>query len=259
MTGTLHPLAQAAVIALALFAAVWLVSLRARDVSLVDRFWGPGFALLAAFHALRAPSPRALGVALLVAVWGLRLGWHIHRRNHGHAEDPRYAAMRAGAPATFPYTSLFTVFGLQAALTWIVALPLWAVARPANPALGLIDALALGVWMVGFAFETMGDAQLAAFKRDPANRGRLMTTGLWSWTRHPNYFGDACMWWGVTIFAVAAHAPLWVHVGPAVMTVLLTSVSGVTMLEATMKRRDGWAAYAARTSAFLPLPPKRVQ
>lgn len=254
---SLHPLALGALLSGALFVLVWLVSLRARDVSLVDRLWGPGFALLGIAYLLQSPNPRAALVALLVTVWGLRLGWHIHRRNQGHAEDPRYAAMRAQSPRTFPWTSLVTVFALQAALQWIVALPLWAVARPGAGALGALDAAGLALWVAGFAFESIGDAQLRAFKRDPANRGRLMTTGLWAWTRHPNYFGDACLWWGFGVFAIAARAPVWVLAGPLLMTVLLTSVSGVTMLEASMKRREGWDDYASRTSAFFPLPPRR--
>lgn len=246
-----------ALAAAVLFTLVWLASLRARDVSLVDRFWGPGFAILGNLYALQAPGPRAFLVASLVTLWGLRLGWHIHQRNQGHAEDPRYAAMRARSPRTFAYTSLLTVFLLQAALQWLVALPLWAVAREPAPALGVLDAVAVLVWLTGFAFETIGDAQLRAFKRDPANKGKLMTTGLWSWTRHPNYFGDACVWWGFGVFALAADAPWWVLGGPLVMTVLLTGVSGVAMLEAGMRGRPGWEAYAARTSAFFPLPPRR--
>ena len=241
-----------------LFSGLWLVSLRARDVSLVDRLWGPAFALLAVCYTATAPhaGPRSLALALLTTVWGGRLGLHIHRRNRGHAEDPRYAAMRARAPRTFPWMSLVTVFLLQAALAWVIALPLWGIAQGAA-ALGPLDAVALMVWLVGFVFEVVGDAQLAAFKRDPAQRGRIMDRGLWAWSRHPNYFGDACVWWGVALFAIAARAPWWTLVGPALMTFLLTRVSGVAMLETGMRGRPGWDAYAARTSAFLPWPPRR--
>ena len=244
----------------ALFSLVWLVSLRARDVSLVDRFWGPGFALLAWAWplAMGTNTPRATLVAMLVAIWGGRLGWHLHRRNHGHPEDARYAAMRARSPRTFAWTSLVTVFLLQAVLQWIVAWPLWAVARPEPAPLGALDAVAALVWLTGFVFETVGDAQLARWKRDPANRGRIMDQGLWAWTRHPNYFGDACVWVGLGLFAQAAHAPWWVWLGPALMTLLLARVSGVGLLEAGMRTRPGWAEYAARTSAFLPWPPRRA-
>ena len=242
-----------------LFSLVWLASLRARDVSLVDRFWGPGFALLASSWplAMASASPRSALVAVLVGVWGLRLGWHIHRRNRGHGEDPRYAAMRARSPRTFAHSSLVTVFLLQAVLQWLVAWPLWAVACPGTPALGVLDAVAALFWAVGFAFESIGDAQLAAFKREPMNRGRIMDRGLWAWTRHPNYFGDACVWWGMALFARAARAPWWVYAGPALMTLLLARVSGVGLLESTMRARPGWDDYARRTSAFLPWPPRR--
>jgi steroid 5-alpha reductase family enzyme len=166
--------------------------------------------------------------------------------------------MRARSPHTFAWTSLVTVFGLQAALQWVVAWPLWASAAQAAP-WGALDALAVAVWAVGFVFETVGDAQLAAFRRDPANRGRIMDRGLWAWTRHPNYFGDACVWWAFGVFGVAAGGPLWTLVGPVVMTILLAGVSGVPMLEAGMRDRPGWAEYAERTSAFVPLPPRRAR
>jgi len=239
---------------------VWAFSLRARDVSLIDRFWGPGFVLLVWVwrELLQADHPRALLVALLVTVWGLRLGWHITRRNRGAGEDARYAAMRARSPATFAWTSLVTVFTLQALLLTLVAAPLHAVMRPEAPsALVPLDALALLLWGTGFAFEAIGDAQLARFKRDPANRGRVMDRGLWAWTRHPNYFGDACLWWGFGVFALSTPGGWITLAGPVLMTVLLRRVSGVTLLESAMAARPGYAEYVARTSAFVPRPPRR--
>lgn len=246
-------------IALAMTSLVWLASLRPRDASLIDRFWGPGFVLLAWSWSglMGAGHPRALLVAALVSVWGLRLGWHITRRNRGHGEDPRYAAMRARAPATFAWTSLVTVFALQALLLTLVAAPLHAVMRPEAPhALVPLDVLALALWALGFAFETVGDAQLARFKRDPANRGRIMDRGLWAWTRHPNYFGDACLWLGFGVFALSTPWGWITLAGPLLMTVLLRRVSGVTLLESAMSTRPGYAEYVARTSAFLPRPPR---
>jgi steroid 5-alpha reductase family enzyme len=148
------------------------------------------------------------------------------------------------------------VFLLQAMLAWVVALPLWAVAHGGR-AVGGLDLAAALVWLTGFVFETVGDAQLAAFRRDPANRGRILDRGLWAWTRHPNYFGDACVWWGFGLAGLAAGGPPWTLAGPALMTVLLAFVSGVPMLEAAMRGRPGWAEYARRTSPFLPLPPRR--
>lgn len=243
-----------------LMTLVWAWSVRARDVSLVDRFWGPGFVLAAwTWLALMgAEGPRAWVLCAMVSVWGLRLGWHITRRNAGHGEDARYAAMRANSPRTFAWTSLATVFWLQAAILAVVALPLHAALRPGAPAsLQPLDFAGIALWLVGIVFEAVGDAQLAAFKRDPANRGRVMDRGLWAWTRHPNYFGDATLWWGFGLFALATPGAWWTLAGPLLMTVLLLRVSGVSLLEKHMAARPGYAEYVRRTSAFFPLPPRR--
>lgn len=246
--------------AAALMTLVWVWSLRARDVSLVDRFWGPGFVLVAwTWLALMgAVGPRAWVLCAMVTIWGLRLGWHIWRRNAGHGEDARYAAMRANSPRTFAWTSLVTVFWLQAAILAFVALPLHAALRPGAPAsLQPLDFAGIALWLAGLVFEAVGDAQLAAFKRDPANRGRVMDRGLWAWTRHPNYFGDATLWWGFGLFALATPGAWWTLAGPLLMTVLLVRVSGVSLLERHMAARPGYAEYVRRTSAFFPLPPRR--
>jgi steroid 5-alpha reductase family enzyme len=252
--------AAAAVVAGAL--ALWVVSLRRRDASLVDRFWGPGFVLVAALGAVAGAGPlaRKVLVFVLVAIWGLRLGWHIHRRNRGQGEDPRYVAMRAHHGEAFGRVSLFTVFLLQAAILLVVALPLVAAASATEPAtLGALDLLATLVWLGGFLFEAVGDTQLARFKADPANRGRVMDRGLWRYTRHPNYFGDATLWWGLFLFAAATGA-WWTAVGPALMTLLLVRVSGVVLLEKGLAAsKPGYAAYVARTSAFLPRPPRAAR
>jgi steroid 5-alpha reductase family enzyme len=244
---------------LALLTAVWAASVARRDASLVDRWWGPGFAVVAWswFALLGASGPRAWLVAALVTIWGVRLGWHITKRNRGHGEDARYTAMREDSPRTFWWTSLFTVFWLQGALLCVVALPLFAALSPEAPrALAATDWAGLTLWGAGFAFEAVGDAQLAAFKRDPANRGRVMDQGLWRYTRHPNYFGDATLWWGFGLLALATPGAWWTLAGPAIMTTLLVRVSGVALLEKQMSRRPGYADYVARTSAFLPLPPR---
>jgi len=180
-------------------------------------------------------------------------------RNHGKPEDYRYQAMRRHWGARFPVVSLFTVFGLQGVLMYVISLPLQlACAAHAPERLGALDALGVLLWLVGMAFETVGDVQLAQFRADPANAGRVLDTGLWRYTRHPNYFGDCLVWWG--FFALAAGSPggIFALISPLLMTVLLRRVSGVTLLERGLARRKpGWAEYAARTNAFVPGPPRR--
>ena len=239
-----------------LMVALWLVSLKLRDASIVDPFWGTGFVIVAWTAALAGDlSGWGLVLALLTTAWGLRLSLHLARRNLGHGEDFRYQAMRKRYPR-FELTSLVIVFGLQGLLLWIVALPLQL--APAFDGSGhLLGVLGVGVWTVGLAFEAVGDAQLSRFRADPANEGRVLDTGLWRYTRHPNYFGDATVWWGLWLVAVAAGAPWWTAVGPVVMTVLLRRVSGVTLLERSLaQRRPGYEDYVRRTSPFVPRPPR---
>jgi steroid 5-alpha reductase family enzyme len=203
------------------------------------------------------PSPRGLLLAALTSVWGLRLGLHLARRRRGQGEDRRYAAMRAAHGQRFWWVSLFTVFLLQAGLMWLVSLPLQAGAGLGREVpLGLPEAVGTVVFLVGLAFETVGDAQLARFLADPANRGLVMDRGLWAWTRHPNYFGDFLVWWGLGLVSLGTGA-WWALAGPALMSLLLMRVSGVTLLESTIaSRRPGYARYAARTSPFFPRPPR---
>jgi len=241
-------------------AALWLVSLARRDASLVDIWWGPGFGMLASIAWALAPvsSPRGALLLALVWAWGLRLGVYLAWRNLGKGEDPRYAAMRRRHGDRFGLVSLGTVFGLQGVLQWFVALPvLVAILVPGDRPLGALDALGAALFAVGLAFEAVGDLQLARFRGDPANRGRVLDTGLWRWTRHPNYFGDCVVWWG--LFAIAAstpHAPFLVP-SPVLMTFLLLRVSGVALLERSLQRtKPEYADYVARTSAFFPRPPR---
>jgi len=238
---------------------LWAISVRLRDASIVDPFWGPGFAAIAwTAVAVAGPSPRGLLLAALATAWGLRLGVYLARRRRGQGEDRRYAAMRAAHGERFGWVSLFTVFLLQAVLMWLVSLPLQAGAALGREApLGLLEGLGAAVFAGGLAFEAVADAQLARFLADPASRGQVMDRGLWSWTRHPNYFGDFLVWWGLGLAALGAGA-WWALAGPALMSALLMRVSGVTLLESTIAgRRPGYAAYAARTSAFFPWPPSR--
>jgi steroid 5-alpha reductase family enzyme len=240
--------------------ALWVWSVRHRDASVADVWWGPGFVLLAWLYCVWPGlfGIRPLAIALLLTIWGLRLGAHLLSRRRGAKEDPRYRAMRERRGASFWWRSLFIVFWLQAAILWFVALPVWAAARVPGPdAFTVLDAIGGLLFAAGFLFETIGDAQLARFRARPENRGRVLDTGLWRYTRHPNYFGDALVWWGV--YLIAASMPgAWMTIGsPVLMTVLLMRVSGVTLLEHSLRTtKPGYADYMARTSAFVPWFPR---
>lgn len=240
---------------------LWLLSLRLRDASIADPFWGAGFVLAAWVAALAedGSGPRRAVALALVTAWGLRLSLHLLRRNLGHGEDRRYVEMRATHGERFWIVSLGTVFLLQGALLLAVSLPvLAAVTGPATP-LGPLDLAGVLLFAFGLAFEAVADAQLARFKADPASRGRVMDRGLWRLTRHPNYFGDATLWWGLGLLGAAAGAP-WTLASAALMTFLLVRVSGVALLEKDIaERRPEYRDYVARTSAFLPWFPKEVR
>lgn len=242
---------------LAALTALWLVSIPLRDVSIVDPAWGLTFALQGAvWFTLGADGGRA-GLALaLVWLWALRLGLYLLWRRRGHGEDFRYQEFRRRfGPERYWWLSLFQVFWLQGGLSALVGLTLLG-AMMGDAPLGALDGLGVAVWAVGFVFEAGGDWQLARFKADPENKGKLLTTGLWRYTRHPNYFGDACQWWGLGLLCVAAGRP-WAVVGAALMTWLIVKVSGVALLERSLERvKPGYEDYTARTSAFVPWPPR---
>lgn len=243
---------------LGLMLALWLVSLATRDSSVVDIFWGFGFVVVVwvSFFSARTMSPRSLLISLLTSVWGLRLAGHLAWRNIGKGEDYRYRAMREKYGSYFPLISLFVVFGLQGFIMWIVAFPIQAAHFGTSP-LGWIDLSGASVWTVGWLFESIGDWQLARFKAVPGNRGQVMDRGLWRYTRHPNYFGDFLVWWGLYLIAAAAGAG-WTVVSPILMSVLLIRVSGVALLESSLiEKRPGYKDYVARTSSFVPWPPQR--
>ncbi|WP_418961592.1 DUF1295 domain-containing protein [Streptomyces tritici] len=227
---------------------------------IVDVAWGIAFASVAAvawfLAAGHGDDVRRTAVALATVVWGLRLAVHIARRGRGQGEDPRYARMLARSRGNPTLHALWKVYLLQGALVWLVSLPVQvAVLLPQPPDAAAVVGLA--VCAAGFAFEAVGDHQLARFKADPANRGRVMDRGLWSWTRHPNYFGDFLVWWGLYLTACATwRTALLTVVSPLVMSALLIWGSGKRLLEAHMADRPGYAAYRARTSGFLPRPPR---
>ncbi len=266
--GVGNTLALAAAVVTGAMVLLWLVSLAARDASIVDIFWGPGFVLVAwtvfawvtAHDLPDGGGARRLLLAALVTVWGLRLGIYLGRRNLGKGEDYRYVAMREKARGRFWIISLGKVFLLQGLLMWVVSLPLQGGQLPSTPdGLGPLALAGAAVWAIGLFFESLGDWQLARFKSDPANRGRVMDRGLWRYTRHPNYFGDFLVWWGLYLVALEGHGTWWTVAGPLLMSFLLLRVSGVAMLEKTIAtRRPGYEQYVRRTSAFFPLPPRRA-
>lgn len=236
--------------------ALWLASLRLRDSSIIDLFWGPAFSVIAwpviVSHGL---TPRGVLVGVLVSAWGLRLGAYLAWRNLGHGEDKRYAAMRARHGTAWWWRSLFVVFALQGVLAWIVSWPVRAAASaPASP-WAWLDALGLGLVVIGVSFESIGDWQLARFKARPESKGQLMRSGLWRYTRHPNYFGDFVTWCGLGCFGLSVGA-WWSLVGPLVMGVLLVKVSGKDLLERGMAGRPGFDEYVKATSGFVPWWPR---
>ncbi len=262
MDGLAGTLGATALFVVALMLGMWLLSLWLRNASIVDVAWGPGFAGIAAvaFATGDGPLARRALVLGLVGVWGLRLGGYLLWRAWGKPEDFRYQAMRRHWGARFPLVSLLTVFTLQGVLMWIVSLPVQLAQAAREPAaLGAFEALGAALVAVGLFFESVGDAQLARFKSDPANAGRVMDRGLWRYTRHPNYFGDCVVWWGLFAIALGVPGGAYSVVGPIAMTVLLLRVSGVALLERSLvKRRPGYAEYVARTNAFIPGPPRRA-
>jgi steroid 5-alpha reductase family enzyme len=235
----------------------WLFSLKPRDVSVVDSLWSLLFLLLAWYFAVASGhwTPRTQLMLCLVTFWALRLSIYITWRHRGQPEDRRYQAIRARNEPHFSVKSLYLVFGLQAFLAWIISLPLLG-AVSGDTALGPVDWVGVALWALGFFFEVVGDWQLARFKADDAHRGQVMDRGLWRLTRHPNYFGEFCQWWGFYAIAVAAGA-WWSVVGPLLMSFLLLRVSGVSLLEKDIgDRRPQYAEYRRRTNAFFPWAPR---
>ena len=260
MSDAATALLVAAAAVAALMFVTWLVSLALRDASIVDPVWGFGFVLVAwvVRVSVDGDAARQWLLVAMTTVWGLRLAGYLAWRKRGAgAEDFRYQQMRRRFGPRFWWVSLFTVFTVQGVLMWVVSLPVQLGQVPDDPGLGVLAGIGVAVWVIGLFFEVVGDAQLARFKADPANTGTVMDRGLWRYTRHPNYFGDACVWWGIALVAAESGLGAIGIVGAVVMTVLLRRVSGVTLLERSLsKRRAGYDDYIARTSPFVPRPPR---
>ncbi len=258
-------LINAAVAAVTLLLA-WRVAVRINDVSFIDAIWGGGMAVLAiaSWLQLGEPGQRANLITIMAALWGLRLFWHLFTRWRAHGEDVRYARMlgKAKEQGRFARAALTVVFAPQAVLLYLTCLPaqLGVLASDGGAPLGLLALVGAALWLTGMVFEVIGDAQLKAFRADPASKGKVLDTGLWRYTRHPNYFGDCCVWWG--IWLAAADAGLWIALaslpGPLFLTFTLTKWSGKPLLEKGLnKTRPGYAGYVARTSGFIPWPPRK--
>ncbi|WP_431103233.1 DUF1295 domain-containing protein [Roseateles noduli] len=252
-------------IAIALAVPTWLASIPLRDASLADRVWSAFIAVPVAFYVWKTGGDARAQVMLAITVaWALRLGVYVTVRNWGHGEDRRYQAIRARNQPNFALKSLWLVFLLQAVLGWIVSWPMLVASGAAGGAgsvpWGVWDSLGAALAAGGLLVEAVADAQLGRFRRDPANHGRVMDGGLWRYSRHPNYFGETCVWWGLGVMGWVAGgwASAWVLASPLLMTFLLLRVSGVTLLEKDIgERRPAYRDYIARTSAFIPWPPKR--
>ena len=253
-----------AVLILAVMLLLLLVAVRIGDVSFIDAVWGAGMALLAAasWWQVGDRGPRATLIAGMAVIWGLRLGIHLYLRWRSAGEDPRYTKILGPArdKGRFASGAFKRVFGPQAVLLWITCLPAqMGAAASGSAAVGAMAMAGAALWLLGMVFETVGDWQLAAFRADPASKGKVLDAGLWHYTRHPNYFGDACVWWGIWLAAAEAGWPvaLGSMIGPLFLTFTLTRWSGKPLLEQGLaKSRPGYAEYVARTSGFIPWPPR---
>lgn len=245
------------IVILVTMTVLWVLSLLIKDASIVDIFWGTGFVIVAWAYSVftSETSARQWLILALVTIWGLRLTLHLAKRNLGKGEDYRYQKWRNEEGKRWWWLSYIRVFLLQGLIMWIVSLPLLG-AQFMTSDLNILDYVAVLVWLIGFIFEAGGDWQLSQFRSNPANKGAVLQSGLWHYTRHPNYFGDAVQWWAFYLIALSAGA-WWTIISPVIMTFFLMRVSGVTLLEKSLKKRKPeYQAYIDKTSAFFPMPPK---
>ncbi len=239
---------------------LWIFSVLVRNASIVDPFWGPGFVLAAFYYYFQTEGvpARQILVLTLTTIWGLRLGLYLGWRNWGKGEDFRYRQFRQDyGRERYWWVSFFQVFLLQGVLMWLISAPLLGAQYYSHRPLGWLDAAGVLIWLVGFVFEAGGDWQLARFKSDPANRGKLLTSGFWRYTRHPNYFGDSAVWWGLGLICIAAGSFV-PALGAVLMTAMIIKISGVSLLEKSLKKvKPGYEEYVRNTSSFIPWFPKK--
>ena len=252
---------QAALIILALVTVLWIWSVFIKNVSIVDIFWGVGFVFVNAFYVFMSGdlNARKILILILVSIWGFRLAIYLAYRNIGNGEDFRYQEFRKNyGPKRYWWFSFFQTFLLQGALIMIVSLPLLGINSSASKGtLNVLDYIGIIVWLIGFTFEAVGDFQLSRFKNNYKNKEKVLNTGLWKYTRHPNYFGDSAVWWAYAIFSLAAGS-YWQIIGSIVMTLLIIKISGVSLLEKTLKdTKPQYRNYIEKTNSFLPWFPKK--
>jgi steroid 5-alpha reductase family enzyme len=252
---------QALLVIMILMSILWIISVILKNVSIVDLFWGLGFVLTAGFYFISTDGfgPRKVILLILVSIWGLRLSGYLTWRNLGKGEDFRYRQFRSKyGEKRYWWISFFQTFVLQGLLMWLISVPLLgAQYYGQNRSLGILDYTGFALWIIGFIFEAGGDYQLAAFKADPSNKGKVLSSGFWRYTRHPNYFGDSSVWWGYGLICLAAGSVLPV-LGSLLMTALIIKVSGVALLEKNLKeKKPEYKEYIENTSAFFPWFPKK--
>ena len=252
---------QASLIILILVTLLWIWSVFIKNVSIVDIFWGLGFVVVNTFYVFMSGelNARKIVILTLVCIWGFRLAIYLAIRNIGKGEDFRYQEFRQNyGPKRYWWFSYFQTFLLQGILIMIISLPLLGINyNNINGNLEILDYLGIIIWIIGFTFETVGDFQLSNFKRDPKNKGKILHTGLWKYTRHPNYFGDSAVWWAYGIFSIAAGS-YWQAIGAVIMTLLILKISGVSLLEKTLKEtKPQYKEYIQKTSSFIPWFPKK--
>ncbi len=241
------------------YMSLWyIVSVLKKRNDVADTAWGLGFVLMAwaSFFLSGTAEFRGILVCTLVSIWGIRLAWHIHKRNQNKTEDYRYAAWRKAWGKYFYLRSYLQVYLLQGALLFLIALPVLFINSIAAQPLGLLGYIGITIWVCGFYFEARADAELKQFLQNPNNRGTILQTGLWAYSRHPNYFGEVTQWWGLWLIALASPYGWATVIGPITITFLILKVSGVPLLEQKMEQNPAFAEYKQRVSIFFPLPPR---